>query len=979
MAVKSPTLLYDSDNILKATSVLVTSSYGNKLQASNYSKSVANIDASERTKNIKITGNDKNNSIIGGAGNDTLDGGKGNDTLTGGAGADVFIYSSDNDIITDYTAGEDTIKISGGSISGYSVSGDDVILTVGTGSLKIQGGNNDAITIKDSKNKVSVYQDGLIYNNANIEKATGVTISSNYENENLVADTAIITLDASTRTKAVDIEGNKKNNKILGGNGNDILSGGTGNDTLTGGKGKDTFVYESGNDVITDYTENEDTISLSAGVEIVNYSVSGKDLTVKTNTKGSIKIKNGKTQTVKFSDGTNSAIYQNGLIYDGTDTSKSKTVSITSNYGKEFENAGSSVVSLDASTRNAAIKITGNSKDNHITGSNKNDTITGGAGKNTINGSAGNDVLIGGTGKNIYLYANGDGKDTIQNYSAGSDSISLAGDYEVSYSADKKGNATFKIGKGSITLKDGADSSVTIVGANGEASIGIHGSFFAVKDIPDIKVVEVTLPPVTLPAETVTVYETVTIHDTVEVPVTVTVPGENETVTVYGSGESIKGTSAAETLYGTAGNDTFTGGAGADVFIYEGGFDIIEDYGTGKDIISIGSNSVSNYGVIGNDGIFFVGGGALKLTGAKDKKVTLISSGKETEYDLTNTSTNPTVPAGKTVTLKSSYEGDFSLTAYNSTLSANETVSNVDASNVRNEINIYGDYNDNIIYFGNSYDGSSKFYYKKGDGNDTIYNFQTGDELQLYTWEQQVKDISLSGKDIIVNLKTGNTITLKDVQKQKIFIDDWGSDKYSGYMANLTMSGKSVTLNSDYTGDFKSEWYDATPTTIDASQVTGDVDIYGSTGNDTIYAGKNYNGSTKIYYKKGDGNDTIYNILDNDEIHLEDCEAKSVSVNGNDVVITIQNTNETITLKDGTGKHIWISGQDWQTYTSGTSARVAEENIWFLEDDNNFVGGNINFDSLIKNNSPANLNPVETENIFAQDNSFIAYNSEQKK
>ena len=114
---------------------------------------------------------------------------------------------------------------------------------------------------------------------------------------------------------------------------------------------------------------------------------------------------------------------------------------------------------------------------------------------------------------------------------------------------------------------------------------------------------------------------------------------------------------------------------------------------------------------------------------------------------------------------------------------------------------------------------------------------------------------------------------------------------------------------------------------------------------------------------------------------MNGCTAKSVSVSGNDVVITIQDTNETITLKDGTNKRIWITGQNWQTYTSSsTSARVAED-FWFLEDDNNFVSSDIDLITQENNSlTNLNLNPVETENIFEQDKSFIAYNyAEQKK
>ena len=874
---KSPTLLYDNDDSLKATAVTVTSAYGNKLQASNYGKNVTKIDASERTKKTNIIGNDKDNSIIGSSAVDTLDGGKGNDTLTGGDGADVFVYAanSGNDVITDYTAGQDSIKISSGSISGYSVSGDDLILNIGTGSLKIQGGSNDAITIKDSKNKISVYQGGVVYNNSKIDKATAMTITSNYDNESLVANSTMITLDASNNTNAIEIIGNKKNNKISGGAGNDVLNGGEGNDTLTGGNGADIFVYESGNDVIEDYTTDEDIIELSAGVEIASYSVSGKDLMIKTNSKGSIKVKNAKTQAVKISDGDNLTIYQNGLIYGGDDISNAESVSITSIYGKEFDTSNLSVTNIDASTKNAAIKITGNAVANNIFGTKKNDTIYGGAGDDTIYGSAGNDILNGGDGADVFIYADGDGKDSIADYGEG-DVISLAGDYDVEYIYKTVkgggGNSTLKIGKGSITIKDSANKSVTLIGANGEASIANNKSFFALADVPSQGGTIKETVYVTLPAETITVGG----GDTV----TVTVPGENETVTVtvpgdtvtfYGIGETVKGTSAAETLYGTAGNDTVTLGGGKDVYIYEGGFDVITDYTEGDDKISIGTESIGSGVVLGSDVLFAVGDGMLKLVGAKDKKVTLISGGKEIEYAAESISSTPVVPVVRTVTLESSYENYFKLAEYNSTLDASETVSNIDASAVLNSITIYGDDNANIIKSGRegssifggegndtiySGNGDDTIYYYEYGGQDTIYNYKTGDKIRLETEnKEQFESFSLSGDDVIINLTQGGKITLKDAKDQEIYVFD----------------------RSDYPWD-----------------------------------------SYKVY------NGTIDELLN-----------------------------------------------------SSNSSRVAED-FWFLEDDNNFVGGDI--DSITeKKFAITQIQTTEIENIFAQDNSFTTYNySEQK-
>ena len=74
------------------------------------------------------------------------------------------------------------------------------------------------------------------------------------------------------------IVGDGDSDTIDGGAGNDIIDGGGGNDSLTGGADADTFVFGTshGNDTITDFTDGEDTIDLSALTGITQFS----DLTV---------------------------------------------------------------------------------------------------------------------------------------------------------------------------------------------------------------------------------------------------------------------------------------------------------------------------------------------------------------------------------------------------------------------------------------------------------------------------------------------------------------------------------------------------------------------------------------------------------------------------------------------------------------------------------------------------------------------------
>ena len=84
--------------------------------------------------------------------NSTINSGAGNDSVIGGSGKDFFIYAAGDgaDVIEDYVAGKDKIKITSGEISNSTLKNSDVVLKIGSGSLTVNEGKGKKITITDA-------------------------------------------------------------------------------------------------------------------------------------------------------------------------------------------------------------------------------------------------------------------------------------------------------------------------------------------------------------------------------------------------------------------------------------------------------------------------------------------------------------------------------------------------------------------------------------------------------------------------------------------------------------------------------------------------------------------------------------------------------------------------------------------------------------------------------------------------------------
>ncbi len=145
------------------------------------------------------------------------------------------------------------------------------------------------------------------------------------------------------------------------------------------------------------------------------------------------------------------------------------------------------IVTIDGSAVTHDLTITGNKFSNKITGSSQDDTIDGGAGADTIFGGDGNDSIFGGTGNDsifggtgndsifggtgndtltggngadTFVYASGGGKDVITDYSSG-DKIRITSG-SISRTSYSGKDVIFKIGSGTLTVKNGKGKRITV-------------------------------------------------------------------------------------------------------------------------------------------------------------------------------------------------------------------------------------------------------------------------------------------------------------------------------------------------------------------------------------------------------------------------------------------------------------------------------------------------------------------------------------
>jgi Ca2+-binding RTX toxin-like protein len=302
-----------------------------------------------------IKGSTGNDDLYGGDGDDTLISNTGSDYLYAGAGNDTLIYGGNSNAYTALLgqAGNDTYIVDKALLtsSSYihildnaaeentlqlkSVSSGDISLKQ-SDSLIIISFNDSASTIRFGEGNLSsiIFDDGTIWNKAQIETNTIGKLLGTDETDALQADAEISTIYGLGGNDT--IQGGVQNDYLYGGDGDDTLISNTGSDYLYGGAGNDTLVYggnsnaytallgQAGNDT---YIVDKTLLGSSSYIHILDMTTEENILQLKSVLSSDISLKqsdsliiisfNDSASTVRFGkDNLSSIVFDDETVWD---------------------------------------------------------------------------------------------------------------------------------------------------------------------------------------------------------------------------------------------------------------------------------------------------------------------------------------------------------------------------------------------------------------------------------------------------------------------------------------------------------------------------------------------------------------------------------------------------------------------------------------------------------------------------------------
>ena len=372
--------------------------------------------------------------LIGGAANDTFDASTGDlDTMTGNGGDDRYFIDNVGDVVIE-AAGEGTdtmlayvdatladnvenleLLLSGLTGTGNALA-NRLTGTNGTDTLDGAGGNDrieggegaDALTGGDGI-------DTAFYGNAT--SGVQLDLRSLGSGGEAAGDTFASIENVSASRFADVVVGTQGANALIGGISGDVLFGLGGNDQLIGGAGKDRLLGGEGADVIDG----------GANADVASYAAASSGI----------------------------------------------TINLALGRGTRGEAAGDTLISIDGAIGSAFADVMigfagvnvlfGGDGNDYIDASSGNDIVRGDAGDDTVIGGAGNDRMSGGTGADDFVFADGYGRDRIDDFEDGIDTLDFASHSGVA----SIGDLTIRSFGTSAVVEDGQGGVVVIGGAAG--------------------------------------------------------------------------------------------------------------------------------------------------------------------------------------------------------------------------------------------------------------------------------------------------------------------------------------------------------------------------------------------------------------------------------------------------------------------------------------------------------------------------------
>ena len=300
-----------------------------------------------------LTGGANIDHLFGGAGNDILAGGSGNDLLYGEIGNDTLRGNDGNDALYG-GQGDDLLYGEAGDDALWGDDGADT-LEGGVGADILRGGTgNDALYGGEGADSLHG-EDGNDYLDGGADNA----------NDTLYGDAGDDTL--------------------LGGGGNDRLDGGAGNDQLAGGAGADILIGGDGID-----TANYSASTSYVSVHLYNGTANGGDAQGDTLTEIENLVGSSGADTLI---GSADANWIEGGEGDDWIQGEEGDDALLGQGGNDTLHGGIGADQLQGGTGN--------------------DALYGWAGNDVLTGGAGDDLLIGGAGDDRYVFARGEGNDTV--------------------------------------------------------------------------------------------------------------------------------------------------------------------------------------------------------------------------------------------------------------------------------------------------------------------------------------------------------------------------------------------------------------------------------------------------------------------------------------------------------------------------------------------------------------------------------------